>query len=128
MAKSSSQSSAWSLEDMDALAREIESTGQIVASMKATFDSFQDRLAAMERKLVGVDLGDRQLPSEVVAGMSPAQFYACALTGALTAVFLGNPTILNSPDAALASRIRRVLDVAEMVLMEQLRRCPPRKK
>ena len=118
----------WTLEDMPALAEQVDAFGAIVEKLKPLLESIEGRLGALEKKAVNLDIEDRILPSEVVAGLSPAAVYQAALTGAVVATCMAVPSLPNHKEVVRRNYAKSCSRFAMEVLQVILSETPSKKK
>ena len=116
--------STWSIEDLPLIQEQIETLQDVLNKVHNALLNYDERVATLEKKLVNIDLGDKTLPSEVVAGLSPGDIYKAALTAAISATITGNPGFMQQAAKYQTSLANNCIEFALLVLQQQLARHP----
>lgn len=116
--------STWSVEDLPLLQEQIETLQDTINRLHNNFLAYDERVATLEKKLVNIDLGDKTLPSEVVAGLNPGEIYKTALSAAINATITGNPGFMQQAQKYQVSLANNCIEFALLVLQQQLARHP----
>lgn len=114
----------WTLDDMALLQEQIEG---LQAGMLILTD-LRSQVTAMETKLVNFEPNEQLLPSEVIAGLSPAQIYQSALQASILGTLMSNPSLHSGKEVHKANHARNCIHFAATVLTEQLKAMPGRGK
>lgn len=118
----------WSNDEITALAQDVSGIGESVEKLRVLLTSMDERLRANEKSLAAIDVEDRTLPNDVVAGLSPSQIFAAALTGAVMGAVQQMPTLAHAPEAVKRTHAVNAINFANQVLTELLRMSPQKKK
>jgi hypothetical protein len=120
-------SHAWTPEDMAALSKEIDGLGEQVTRINEIAEAFHGRLEAVEKLAAAIDITEKMLPSEIVAGLSPSQVFATALNASITGMVMAHPTFGSMAENHQVNAIRNAIRVAELTLHEFVKKLPAKK-